>query len=80
MACDLEPTCNFLFEFFMCTIPEDTIDLDVTVCTLKVIHTFRKDGNTKISKCSPCSMEVKPFQSMWKKMKDYIEERQAIAK
>ena len=79
MASDLGPTCNFLFEFFLCTLPEDMINVDITVSTLKGIHTFRKDRNTQISRCSPWGMEVKPFPSLQKKMKDYIKECQTIA-
>ena len=79
MACDLEPTCNFPFGYFLCTLPQDTINADITVCTLKGIHTFRKDRNTHMSRCSPWGMEVKPFPSLWNKMKDCIEECQAIA-
>ena len=42
MACDLAPQCNFLYEFFQCNLPEDTIDVEVTVRTLRGIHNFRK--------------------------------------
>ena len=42
MACALDPQCNFLYGYFTHNLPEDTIDMDVTVCTLKGIHTFRK--------------------------------------
>ena len=61
-----------------CTLPEDTINVDIKGHTLKGIHTFRKDGTTQISRFSPWGMEVKPFPSLWKKMKNYIEECQAI--
>ena len=27
MACDLTPQCNFLYSFFQCNLPEDTIDV-----------------------------------------------------
>ena len=79
MACDLEANCNFLYGLFLCTLPGDTIAVDMTVHTLKGIHTFRKDRNTQISRCSPWGLEVKPFPSVQKKMKDYIKEHQAIA-
>ena len=78
MACDLEPTCHFHFRIFSCTLSEDMIDVDIKVCTLKAIHTFRKDRNTQISRCSPWGMEVKLFLSLCKKIKDYIKECQAI--
>ena len=67
MACDLEPTCNFLFGYFLCTLLEDMIDADITMHMLKGIHTFRKEINMQISRCSPWDMEVKPFPSLRKK-------------
>ena len=63
----------------MCTLPEDTIDVDIKLLPLKEIHTFRKDRNIQISRCSSWGTEVKPFLSLQKKMKHYIEEFQAIA-
>ena len=48
------------------------------MCTLKGIHTFRRDHNTQTSMCKPWGMQVRPFLSLRKKMKDYIEERQTI--
>ena len=30
MACDLAPTCNFLFGYFSCTLLEDTLDFGNT--------------------------------------------------
>ena len=43
MACNLAPTCSFLFRYFLCTLPEDMIDIDITVYMLKGICTFMKD-------------------------------------
>ena len=70
MACDLEPKCNFLFGFFSCTLPDDMINVDIPAHNLKGIHTFGKDRNTQISRYSPQDMEVKPFQALWKKVKE----------
>ena len=78
MACDLDPQCNFLYRDFTCNLPEDTIDMDVTVHTLKGIHTFWKYCNTQTSSCSPWDTWVQPFPSLRTKMKDYIEEHQNI--
>ena len=75
MACNLDPTCNLLFGYLLCSLPEDMIDVDITVHMLKGIHTFRKDWIMQISRCSPWGMGVKPFPSLRKKMKDYIEEQ-----
>ena len=78
MACNLEPQCNFLYGYFTCNLPEGTIDMDVTVCTLKGIHTFTKDHNTQMSTCSLWGTPVRPFPSLRRKMKDYTEECQAF--
>ena len=78
MACDLDPQCIFLYGYFTHNLPEDTIDVEVTVCTLKRICTFRKYHNTKTSTCSPWGTLVRTFPSLRRKMKDYIEEHQSI--
>ena len=78
MACDLELQCNFLYGFFTCNLPEDTVDVEYTICTLKGIHTFRRDCNIQASVCSPWGMLVRLFPSIRKKMKEYIKERQSI--
>ena len=68
-----------LFGYFSCTLLKDTVDVDITVHMLNGIHTFRKDRSTQVSRCSPWGMDVRPFPSLWKKMWDFIEARQAIA-
>ena len=77
MACNLAPQCKFLYGHFQFDIPEDTIDVEITVQTLKGIHNFRKDHTTQQKfTCSPWGSQVKPFPSLRKKMRDYMEERQ----
>ena len=78
MACNLAPICNFLFRYFLCTVPEGRIDIDITVHMLKGIPTFRKDQTMQVSKCSPWGMKIKPFPSRRKNVQDYIKECQAI--
>ena len=53
MACDLALQCHFLYGFFHFYLPEDTIDVEITVRTLRGIHNFRKDHVTQLSMCSP---------------------------
>ena len=38
----LVPKCNFLYGFFQCQLPEDTINVGVTVRTMKRIRTFKR--------------------------------------
>ena len=78
MACDLAPNCSFLFSYFSFNLPENTIGVKVTIHTLKGIH-LQKGCTIQISKCSPWGSEVRPFLSLRKRIRDYIEERQAIA-
>ena len=61
MACNLEPQRNFIYGFFQSNLPEDTIDMEVTVRTLKGMHTFRKDHVTQSSMCSLWGSCVKPL-------------------
>ena len=79
MACNLAPQCSFLYGFFQCDLPEDTIDVEITVRTLKGIHNFRKDCTSQKSTCTPWGLQVKPFPSLRKMIKAYMEERQNIA-
>ena len=78
MAHNLAPQCNFLYGFFQCNLPEDTIDVEIMVRTMKGIHTFKKDSNNQTSSCSPWGLQVHPFPSLMKKMEIYLEERSNI--
>ena len=64
---DLKPTCGFIFTFLRCTLPKDTIDIDLAVRMAKGIHTFRKDHTTESATCSPWSRQMKHFLSVKKK-------------
>ena len=78
MVCDLVPQCNFLYGFFKCELPEDTIDVEITVQTPKGIDTLRKDHATQSSMCSLRRSEVRPFPSLIRKMEAYMEEGRNI--
>ena len=75
MACKLKHTCNFLFSFFQCALPNDTIDIEFTVRIVKGIHPYRKDNTSKQVTCSSCSRQMKPFLSLQKKIEAYEEEK-----
>ena len=42
MAGDLEPQCNYLYGFFTCNLPEDTIDVGS--------YSMHSEGNTYLQK------------------------------
>ena len=47
MACELSTQCYLVYRFFKCALPEDTIDVDLKVYTLKGIHMFKKTISPK---------------------------------
>ena len=78
MACELPANCDLIFGILSCNLPEDTVDVDLKVCTLWWIHTYKKDRSTEVSKCIPWRTEVKPFPSLLKKMAENFRCRQII--
>ena len=79
MAYDVSPQCNFLYGFFEFQLPEDTIDAEITVRIWKGIHTFRKDNATQSSMCSQWCSQIRPFPSLLRKMKAYMEQKRSTA-
>ena len=75
MACNSKPACDFIFEFLRCTVPEDMIDVELAVRTVKCIHTFRKDHTTESATCNPWSRQMKPFPLFRKKVEVFEEDR-----
>ena len=53
MGCKLAVKCNLMYGYLKCGLPEDTIKMDLRICTLKGIHTFKKDYKSQSSKCTP---------------------------
>ena len=73
MACVLTPQCNVLYGYFWCQLPEDTIDVEVTIRTIKGIHSFRRDCSTQIISCKPWTPHHHPYPSLTRKMRTYLE-------
>ena len=78
MACKLLAVCDLIFDILNCNLTEDTIYVDLKVCTLWEVHTYKKDRSTWVSKHSPWGTEVKPFPSLQKKMEEFLRQRQII--
>ena len=57
MACELAVQCNLMHSYLKCGLPEDTIDVDLKIHTLKGIHTFKKDYKSQTSECSPWELK-----------------------
>ena len=73
MACVLMPQFNFLYGYFCCQLPEDTIDVEMTVWTMTGIHMFKRDHSTQVISCRPWTSRLCPYQSLARKMKAYFE-------
>ena len=73
MACILMPQCNFTHRYFRCILPEETIDIEVRVKTMKGIHMFRRDHITQVISCKPWSPRLHPYPSLVRKMQTYLE-------
>ena len=78
MACKLSTQCDLVYGFLKCALLEDTIDVDLEVCTWKGIHTFRKDYKSQTTKCSPWGTKVQPYPSWKKKIVGFMYHWQAI--
>ena len=72
MACKLAANSDLIFGILTCNLPKDTIDMNLKVCPLWGIHTYKKDRRTQVIKCSPWGTEVKPFLSIQRKMAEYL--------
>ena len=75
MACNLKPPCDFFFGFLWCSLPTDTIDVELNVRTFQGIHTFLKEHTTETATYTLWNRQMKPFPSLQKKMEAYKEEK-----
>ena len=67
MARKISPICDFIFGSISTCLATDTVDIDLTVRTVKGIYTYRKDHTTESTIFTPWSKKVIPFPSLrWK--------------
>ena len=76
MVCELSVQCDLVYRFQKCALPEDTKDVDLKVCILKGINTFKKDYKLPSSKCSPWGTEVQPYPILRKKRVEFMHRRE----
>ena len=74
-ALHLKPSFDLLFRYFCCAIPEDMIDVELTVRTVQCIHTSQKDHTTQSTTCSPLSRQMKPYPSLCRKIQAFVEQK-----
>ena len=67
------PECSFSQGHFQCKLPENTVDVEVKIRTMRGIHTFQRDCTTKVISCKPWDPQLCPCPSLTRKMKIYLE-------
>ena len=55
------------------------MNIEMTVRTMKGIHTFKKDYATQVISCRPWSSRLNPYQSLARKMRAYLELKDQVA-
>ena len=68
MAKEMNVTCNFIQHNLTCTLPENTMDVLLKVCTRSGEHTFREDVYMRTLKYRRCNNELRPFRSLKKRV------------
>ena len=74
MAKEINPICNFIFRTLHTGLPTDTVDVELTVKTVKGIYMYRKDHMTESTVFSPWSKSIIPFPSLCKKIQAFQDE------
>ena len=72
MTSEITPTCDLVFGYLRCSLPKDTTDIDLKICTLRGVDSFKKDRSSQVNKCSPWGTEITPFPSLKKKMVEFM--------
>ena len=68
MAKEINVTCDFIQHNLTCTLPENTMDVLLKVCTKSGEHTFQEDVYTRTLKYRRWNNELRPFRSLKKRV------------
>ena len=79
MACVLTPQCGFWYSYFWCQLPKNTMDMDMTVRTMKGSLSFKRDCFTLIISCNLWIPDHHPYPSLAEKMMTYLEWKEHVA-
>ena len=80
MARKISLVCDIIFRSICTSLPTDTVDVELTIRTVKGIYTYRKDHTTESMVFSPWCRTVIPFPSLHRKIQAFQDEyRQAMA-
>ena len=74
MTREISPVCNFIFGSICTGLLMDTVDVELTIRTVKGIYMYRKDHMAKSTVFSPWSRTVISFPSLCKKIQAFQNE------
>ena len=77
MGSQIIPSCDFVFGFMRCDMPEDARDIDLRICMIRGIHAYKEDRDSHINKFRPWGSYVTPFASLKRKITNFIRCREA---
>ena len=67
MTREISPICDFIFGSIRTSLPMDTVDVDLTIWTVKGIYAYRKDHTMESMIFTPWSKKFIPLPSLrWK--------------
>ena len=75
MACEITPTCVFIFGLIRTCLLTETVDVELTVWIVKGIYTYRKDHTMESMTSALWSKKVIPFPSLRHKIKAYQDDK-----
>ena len=75
MAREISPICNFIFGLIRTCLLTDTVDVDLTIWTVKSIYMYRKDLTVESTIFPPWSKKVITFPSLRRKIKMFQDEK-----
>ena len=71
MAREISLVYNFIFRSIHTSLPTDTLDVELTIRTVKGIYTYRKDHMAESTLFSPWSRTVIPFPLLCRKIQAF---------
>ena len=79
MAKEMNVKCDFMQHNLTCTLPENTMDVLLKVCTRSGEHTFREDVYTRTLKYRKWNNELRPFRSLKKRVAQMFQKRNSYS-
>ena len=77
MASQINLVCDFASGYLQCDLPENTVDIDLKIHTIRGIHTYKEDCHSCANRFRPWGIYVMPFEPLKEKMAKFMRQREA---